>query len=214
MPFLEHRPKNAKRPFAQNIFRKGLGGDDARFLKTWFGNPLALGAVSPSGRFLARMMAHYVDPKIPGPIVELGPGTGPITQALLRRGIPAERLILVEYEISFCRLLERRFPGATIIQGDAYRLRDTLKPLVTVPAASIVSSLPLLNKPPLERLKLLLEAFTLLDPAGNFIQFTYGMMSPLPQRKKNPFFLAEASPRVWLNLPPARVWSYRPLKRK
>ena len=56
--------------------------DEGRFLRSWFEDPLRVGAVSPSGRPLARMMARYVDPQAPGPVIELGPGTGSMTRAL------------------------------------------------------------------------------------------------------------------------------------
>ncbi len=185
--------------------------DEARFIKRWLGNPLATGAVSPSGRFLARTMASYVDPDVPGPIIELGPGTGPVTEALLERGIPQERLILVEYDASFCKLLARRFPKARIVQGDAYRLLDTLRPILREPVASIVSSLPLLTRPERGRLHLLRDAFELMRPDGAFVQFTYGLASPIPltSRMSGFHFGAETSHNVWLNLPPARVWVYR-----
>src|SRR5947207_2685967 len=72
--------------------------DDVRFIRTWLEKPLALGAVTPSSRALARTMAAYVDPKIPGAIVELGPGTGPITEALVAQVIDPGRLVLVEFD--------------------------------------------------------------------------------------------------------------------
>ena len=185
--------------------------DEARFFKTWFENPGVTGAVSPSGRALARTMARYVDPSVPGPLVELGPGTGPVTQALLRRGVAPERLVLVEYEPKFCRLLERRFPGVRVIQGDAYALATTLAGHLEAPAAAVVSSLPLLNRPDHDRIRLLGEAFGLMHPDGTFVQFTYGMVSPVPRPKRDGalLFSTEASPPVWLNLPPARVFAYR-----
>ena len=185
--------------------------DEARFFKRWLDNPKATGAVSPSGRFLARAMASYVDPKADGPIIELGPGTGPVTEALLERGIAQERLILVEYDASFCKLLARRFSKARIVQGDAYRLAETLRPVLKEPAACIVSSLPLLTRPERGRLNLLRDAFELMRPDGAFIQFTYGLASPVPltSRLSGLRFRAEALHSVWLNLPPARVWVYR-----
>ena len=171
------------------------------------------GAVSPSGRFLARMMANYVDPALPGPVIELGPGTGPVTEALVQRGVAPERLVLVEYDPAFCKLLAERFPGATIIEGDAYHLRSTLAGLIAEPAAAVVSSLPLLTKPDAHRLALLAEAFTLMRPDAPFVQFTYGLTSPIPRKKAvhaaMPAFNAATSPPVLLNLPPARVWIYR-----
>jgi phosphatidylethanolamine/phosphatidyl-N-methylethanolamine N-methyltransferase len=185
--------------------------DEARFLKRWLDNPKVTGAVSPSGRFLARAMASYVDPTEPGPIIELGPGTGPVTEALLERGVAQERLILVEYDTSFCKLLARRFPKAQIVHGDAYRLAETMRPVLREPAACIVSSLPLLTRPERGRLNLLRDAFELMQPEGAFIQFTYGLNSPVPltSRMSGLGFRAEASHSVWLNLPPARVWVYR-----
>lgn len=186
--------------------------DEARFIRAWFDNPLTTGAVSPSGRFLARTMARYVDPVGDGLVIELGPGTGPVTQALIQRGIAPERLVLVEYDAAFCRLLERRYPRATVIQGDAYRLTETLAGRIDAPVAAVVSSLPLLNMPDAQRLGLLADAFGLMGPDGQFVQFTYGLMSPMPRKPKGCRaidFICETSPPVWLNLPPARVWVYR-----
>ena len=186
--------------------------DEARFLKAWIEKPLLTGAVSPSGRSLARMMARYVDPAAPGLVIELGPGTGPVTQALLQRGIAPERLVLVEYDPDFCKLLARRFPRVKVVQGDAYDLNKTLEGIVTEPVAAIVSSLPLLTRPDPQRLALLKDAFSLMLPSGRFIQFTYGMLSPIPRKAKGVEvmpFMAHASPAVWLNLPPARVFVYQ-----
>jgi phosphatidylethanolamine/phosphatidyl-N-methylethanolamine N-methyltransferase len=208
---LQSRHLRSERPRSPRLALDQRLADEARFIKRWLDNPKVTGAVSPSGRFLARAMASYVDPDSEGPIIELGPGTGPVTEALLERGIAQERLILVEYDASFCKLLARRFPKARIVQGDAYRLADTLRPVLTAPAASIVSSLPLLTRPERGRLSLLREAFELMQPEGAFIQFTYGLNSPVPltTRLSGLHFRAEASHSVWLNLPPARVWVYR-----
>ncbi len=185
-------------------------GDEARFLKTWFENPLDTGALSPSSRALARTMARYVDDDGKSPLIELGPGTGPVTEALIERGIGPERLILVEFEPQFCELLARRYPGARIVQGDAYALAETLASHVDRPACAVVSSLPLLTRPEGQRLALLHEAFALMARGAAFVQFTYGLGSPMPRRPaRGASFAAHVSPPVWLNLPPARVWVYR-----
>ena len=157
-------------------------------------------------------MAAQIDPAAPGQIIELGPGTGPVTQALLQRGIAPERLVLVEFDESFCRLLERRFPGVRVVHGDAFALSKTLAGVLDGPAAAIVSGLPLLNTPEPRRLALLAEAFRLMGPQGVFVQFTYGVLSPIPRRSKRGAatnFDAACSAPIWLNLPPARVWTYR-----
>src|SRR5262245_17144835 len=76
--------------------------DEFRFFRTWMEKPLSLGAVTPSGKALARTMAAYVDPDSDGPIIELGPGTGPVTEALVARGIDPERMVLVEFDPTIC----------------------------------------------------------------------------------------------------------------
>src|ERR1035438_5315219 len=86
--------------------------DEVRFLRSWIEKPLHMGAVMPSGRVLARTMAQYVDIDSTGPVVELGPGTGAITNALIERGVDQKRLVLVEYNPSFCALLRDRYPQA------------------------------------------------------------------------------------------------------
>ena len=108
--------------------KKGLRLDDeVRFIRSWLDKPLATGAVTPSGTLLARTMARYVDLDIPGPVIELGPGTGPITEALVDRGVDPSRLVLVEFNPVFCRLLRSRYPQATVVQGDAYNLKRLLE---------------------------------------------------------------------------------------
>jgi phosphatidylethanolamine/phosphatidyl-N-methylethanolamine N-methyltransferase len=154
-------------------------------------------------------MAHPIDPSRDGLVVELGPGTGPVTQALVERGISRHRLALVEYDHGFCRLLSQRFPGAQIIQGDAYDLPKTLAALVGQPIAAVVSSLPLLNEPPARRLKLIEDAFALMGPQGLMVQFTYGVGSPIPREACAQRYSAHCTAPIWRNLPPARVWTYR-----
>lgn len=181
--------------------------DEVRFLRSWIEKPLHMGAVMPSGKLLARTMANYVDANASGPVVELGPGTGAITNALIEHGIDQKRLVLVEYNPAFCVLLRDRYPQATVVQGDAYKLRDTLWNVLEAPASAVVSGLPLVTKPMLTRMKLIRDAFAALSPAAPFIQFTYSVAPPIP--KSLPGVTTQASERIWMNLPPARVWVYR-----
>jgi phosphatidylethanolamine/phosphatidyl-N-methylethanolamine N-methyltransferase len=181
--------------------------DEVRFLRSWIEKPLHMGAVMPSGRVLARTMAQYVDIKSEGPVVELGPGTGAITNALIEHGVDQKRLVLVEYNPGFCALLRDRYPLAKVVQGDAYALRDSLWDVLSAPASAVVSGLPLVTKPMLTRLKLIRDAFLALAPSAPFVQFTYSVAPPIP--KSLPGVSTEASERIWMNLPPARVWVYR-----
>jgi phosphatidylethanolamine/phosphatidyl-N-methylethanolamine N-methyltransferase len=200
----ERKIEHQRRKFEQSF--ESLD-DDVRFIRTWLEKPLAMGAVTPSSRALARTMAGYVDAATPGPVIELGSGTGPITEALIAQGIDPLRLVLVEFDATFCRLLRARFPRATVVQGDAYSLKPLLAGMLQEPAAAIVSGLPLFTKPLKTRLRLLFEAFGLMASGAPFIQFTYNAVPPLPARLDR--VRAQASERIWMNIPPARVWVYR-----
>jgi phosphatidylethanolamine/phosphatidyl-N-methylethanolamine N-methyltransferase len=191
--------------------RRGVAAfsDKAHFLKILIGSPRLTGAVSPSGRRLAQAMAHAVGPPRDGLVIELGPGTGPVTKALLESGIAPADLLLVEFDGGFCSLLAARFPGVRIVQGDAYALRKTLAELINRPVRAIVSSLPLLNQKREIRSSLFAEAFALMQPDGVFVQFTYGLGSPIPASDCAGGIAAQASAPIWRNLPPARVWTYR-----
>src|ERR1700727_3072813 len=159
--------------------KKGIRLDDeVRFIRSWIERPLSVGAVTPSGKNLARAMARYVDPNSFGPVVELGPGTGPVTEALVEAGVDPARLVLVEFHPAFCRLLQKRYPDATLVQGDAYSLRRLLETLLIQPASAVVSGLPLVTKPIRERWRLVRDAFDMMVPGAPFVQFTYSVASP------------------------------------
>ncbi len=201
---IERRLEQQRRKFEQSF--ESLD-DDVRFIRTWLEKPLSLGAVAPSSKALARRMAAYVDPKMQGAVVELGAGTGAITEALVAQDIDPGRLVLVESDATFCCLLRARYPAATVVQGDAYGLKSLLLGLLQEPAAAVVSGLPLFTKPMKTRLRLLFEAFALMFPGAPFVQFTYHTAPPIPPRLDR--VRAQSSERVWMNIPPARVWVYR-----
>ena len=186
-----------------------LLGDETRFLKSLLENPRLTGAVAPSGPFLARAMARATGEASDGLIVELGPGTGPVTKALIEHGVERERLVLVEYDPGFCRLLSQRFAPARVVRGDAYDLPLTLAGFSGEKIAAVVSSLPLLNQPSALRTKLIGDAFALMGAEGVFVQFTYGLKSPVPREACVNKYSARCGPPIWRNLPPARVWTYR-----
>src|SRR4029078_10436374 len=89
-------------PSSARALKKPRLDDEVRFLRSWIEKPLHMGAVMPSGKLLARTLAHYVDVDSDAPVVELGPGTGAITSSLVERGVDQKRLVLVEYNPGFC----------------------------------------------------------------------------------------------------------------
>ncbi len=183
-------------------------GDEVRFFRAWMEKPLTMGSVTPSSPFLTRAIAAQAEIDRPGKIVELGPGTGVVTDALVARGVPQDRLVLIEYNGEFCSLLRKRFPGATVIQGDAYDFERTLGHPQQGSLATVVSGLPLFTKPVEMRRSLRDAAFRLLAPGAPLVQFSYALVSPVPVDRGG--FTIWTSPWILRNVPPARVWVYRP----
>jgi phosphatidylethanolamine/phosphatidyl-N-methylethanolamine N-methyltransferase len=176
------------------------------FLRALMARPRNVGAIAPSSRALARAMARQIDPGRPGPVLELGAGTGVITAALLERGLAPERLTLVEYDPDMAGFLATRFPGVDVIEGDAFDLGRTLGAKAQEKFSAIVSGLPLLNFP-MTRRRLYLEGIgRLLSPGAPLIQYSYGMHAPV---RPPPGHIVTRAALVWANLPPARVWVYR-----
>jgi phosphatidylethanolamine/phosphatidyl-N-methylethanolamine N-methyltransferase len=189
--------------------RRGFGrliGDEARFLHSLITRPRTTGAVSPSGPALTRQMASHVDPGEDLPVIELGPGTGVVTKALIERGVKPSRIIAIEYSAEFCDLIRQRFPGVTVLQGDAYDLDGTLGGRADR-VSSVVSSLPLVARPLEDRIRLVEAGLARMAPGRPFVQFSYLRKGPIEEAP--PTFTMEVSPWVWMNIPPARIWLYR-----
>ena len=174
------------------------------FLQELYAQPDVIGAICPSSRFLAHRMAKEVAHLQDGLIVELGPGTGVVTQALLDRGVAADRLLAVESSLAFVQRLRKRFPHVNVVHGNASDLSQWLPPGTRV--AAIVSSLPLCSLPqPIVRV-ILAQWHDLLHDGGIAVQFTYNLRRPrwhhhMQARQIN-------TQIVWANLPPAQVSTY------
>jgi phosphatidylethanolamine/phosphatidyl-N-methylethanolamine N-methyltransferase len=179
--------------------------DSTLFLREWLAHPQRMGSVTPSSRQLAGAMARWLPRDPESYVLELGPGTGAVTQALLERGLREEKLIAIEHNPNMAQLLRKRFPRAHIITGDAWQLDVLLRkhhePVGHV--AVVFSSLPLLNFPPEQAEALAHKIRSVLQPDGNWVQYSYHLGKKQP-RGANRFQL-HASNIVWLNLPPARV---------
>jgi phosphatidylethanolamine/phosphatidyl-N-methylethanolamine N-methyltransferase len=169
-------------------------------------NPRPIGSAVPSSPFLARRMASYL-PRAPrGYVVELGAGTGAITAALLKRGIPPEQIVPVERSETMVRLLKRRFPSLKIALGDASELRALLRMFLAkdnVEVSHVVSSLPLRSLPENVVTSIIREVHALLPEKGKLVQYTYNLsMTSHPCLSG---FKRIRTTIVWANVPPARL---------
>lgn len=181
--------------------------DSLRFVATATRHPLKMGAVLPSGRDLVTAMAAQIDLREPGPVIELGSGTGAITDALIKHGIDQRRLILIESHQSFYDDLQKRFPNARCFCDDAYDIETLAKQNFFPKAAAIVSGFPLRTQS-LKRKRAFIEsALRLLRPGAPLIQFSYGLSPPVEEHQIDATLIAAET--VWKNIPPARIWVYK-----
>ncbi len=175
-----------------------------QFLRGLIANPAGVSALFPSSRVLAKAMAAQI-PSIDGRVLELGPGTGAVTQAIVARGIPASRIVAVEHDQGFADLLSERFPGLYVLHGDALRLKCVLgTPRESYTA--VVSGLPLINFPREARRAVIDDALARVKPGGPFIQVSYRRTPAIPETRDIPVRRAAF---VWRNMPPGYVWVYR-----
>ena len=179
-------------------------------LKLWLKNPRRIGAVAVSSPELAEAMARQI-PKGEGWVVELGGGTGPVTRAILAAGTPTGRLVVIERDQTLHRLLSDRYPGLLVVLGDAQHLQSLLGRHGIDRVKAVVSSLPLLSMKKSVQYRIAQQVFSCLGPGQPLIQYTYGLLSPLPRRRLG--IEGEVMDRVLQNLPPASVWLYRRPKR-
>jgi phosphatidylethanolamine/phosphatidyl-N-methylethanolamine N-methyltransferase len=181
----------------------GTLSDTGLFLQEWLANPKRTGSVVPSSKRLAAAMARWLPQNRDSYVLELGPGTGVVTESLLKHGLREDRLVAIERNPKLARLLRERFPAATIITGDAWQMDSLLQNRHIDSVGAIMSSLPLLNFSVEEAEALAGKIRSVLSPSGHWVQYSYGIHKLRPRGADS--FNLHASKIVWLNLPPARV---------
>lgn len=175
------------------------------FFLQWLSDPLQVGALAPSSPALAALITAQIAPES-APVIELGPGSGALTRALVARGVPQNRLALIEQSPKFASALKKRFPDATVLCADASAL-ESLDTFAGESAGAVVSGLPLLLMSPAKVAAILRAAFARLRGGGAFYQFTYGSQSPVPRTVLDLLGLTATRVGTTLaNFPPATVY--------
>lgn len=179
--------------------------DHLRFVLSWAADPLRVAAIAPSGAALARLITREITVGH-APVLELGPGTGVFTRALIDVGIAPADLTLVEFGQAFAALLQARYPAARVVHGDAARI-DARALYPNGKAGAVVSGLGLLSMRPRAVFAILNNAFACLRPDGSFYQFTYAARCPVPRPILDRLGLkATRIGGTVRNLPPASVY--------
>ena len=175
------------------------------FFRAWIDAPRTVGSIAPSGSALSKAITDEITPAH-APVIELGPGTGVFTKALIARGVPEEKLALIEFGSDFARRLQFFYPSATVLWMDAGRLGD-VELFGGAHAGAVVSGLPLLSMSPRKVMSILRGSFAHLRADGGFYQFTYGPRCPVPRPILDRLGLkATRIGTAFVNLPPAGVY--------
>ena len=177
------------------------------FLKTWLKKPKTVGSVWPTSNHMARRMASVISVDSGLPVLEIGPGTGTITSAILSTGLPAQKLFAVEFTGAFVDQLKIKFPTINVIHGDAYALDLTLGLDNKTKFDCAISALPLLYVPMATRVAFIEDVLARLPPGRPLIQFSYGAFAPVYEKQGS--FSVERYDYVLKNFPPAQLWIYR-----
>lgn len=180
--------------------------DEIIFLKGMISSPDTVGSIIPTSRVTARCMADQIDTSSKLPVLELGPGTGVITKAILNRGIDPKDLYCVEYSDEFTRRLKIMLPDVNIINGDAFDLDNVLGDMRNAKFDTIITSMPLLNFPMMARKRLINDLLERMPDGRPIILFSYGATAPVPTEGED--FDVTSIRWVIRNVPPARVWAY------
>jgi phosphatidylethanolamine/phosphatidyl-N-methylethanolamine N-methyltransferase len=176
------------------------------FFKRLLKNPRHLGAVWPSSRGLSELIGEFVADLDQPLVVELGAGTGRLTAGLLSCGHPPSLLTCVETDTLLCSFLKKRYPNIDVVEGKAENLQALLHPSWIGRVGVIVSGIPLVNLSRSVQSLIIQSSFSVLEPGGVFLQFTYRAIPPL--NPKTYGLKCQRIGHVWANFPPATVWSY------
>lgn len=179
------------------------------FFRQWLRSPKSMGAVIPSSRALARAVTRAISWRPGQVVVELGAGTGAISQGLIASGLPPEALMMIELDRPLFEYLRDRFPRVRVINGDATRLVDILRQQGVESVGTVISGIPMVTMPLAFQRAIIWQSFEVLGPDGCLLQYSYSPVAPIPARKLG--VEAKLVKFVVRNLPPATVWRFRPL---
>ncbi|MBI5763676.1 MAG: methyltransferase domain-containing protein [Planctomycetes bacterium] len=184
--------------------RRARVADVGLFFKKFLAKGRQISSAVPSSPAMVNSMLRHIDFSKPATIVELGAGTGPVTEQVMELLRPHHRFVAVENDPDFCEILRRRFPDTTLLQADAGRIAEPLANLGIQKVDYVLSGLPTPNLPRRAQAGILRWLRKSLAPDGLFIQIT---VAPLIYRSfYRRIFGAVNYRMVWLNLPPGGVY--------
>jgi phosphatidylethanolamine/phosphatidyl-N-methylethanolamine N-methyltransferase len=180
------------------------------FFRQWLRSPKSMGSILPSSKALARAITSAVAWERGQTIVELGAGTGAISQGLLEKGMPRDALMMIELDEQLYDYLRNRFPGVRVVHGDATKLSEIVAEQEIASVSTVVSGLPMVNMPIDFQRAIVSESMKSVRSGGSLLQYSYSPLCPIPVKKLG--VKAELVRFVLRNVPPATVWRFRSLE--
>jgi len=183
--------------------------DHLGFFRQFARSPIRTGAVIPSSSRLARMMVSQAELHRAKTVIELGPGTGIVTEIILENLAQDAHFMAVEINPAFTTATRKRCPRADVVNGDAADARKHLAERGLTGTDVVVSGLPWASFPDALQDRILDAVQDVLRPGGRFTTFAYVQGLLLPQarrfekRLRARFSQVRKTPVVWRNLPPA-----------
>lgn len=176
------------------------------FLHRFLAHPGRVFSIVPSSRSLSRVVAQQIHRAEDEYVVELGAGTGSVTEAILASGVPADKLIAVEIDHEMAEYLRECFPGITVLECCASEIDRHLPQAAQGRIGAVVCGIPIGRLPLHEQRQLTDAMLSMLPPGRPFLLFTFRWVSPLPLKKLG---LVARKLRVTMrNFPPASVWAF------
>ena len=203
---------NGSGPTSRHAARRPAFANPLPFLGGWSRNPVGVGWPFASSYWTARRLAEaalVVAMPEAGPILELGAGTGPVTEALIEMGCGVHDIVVIERDAGLCRWLKRRFPGLRVLHGDALDIGEILANGHVSSVAVVLSGLPMRAIHPAAGARCYSDAFQRMPSGGAVIQYTYGFRPPVDPDYAGLQLDATFVGREWRNVPPMGIWRYR-----
>ncbi len=170
----------------------------------WFRNPSQVATICPSSPFLTRHLADRECVRDADRIVELGPGTGGTTRALLSQMKPGSRLLSIEKTEAFADVLKEICDSRLHVElADACDLIEVVNQHRFSKADVVLSGIPFSALPSENAARIVQSIYDVLNPGGTFI--AYQLRSDILDYVE-PIFGAAKTESVAVNLPPLQIF--------
>lgn len=152
--------------------------DTLVFLKESVHDFVSVGTVLPTSKYLAHEVTHPLGrERGPLDILEVGPGTGPITEEIMERMIPGDTLALYEIGERFVRLLEEKIDSTPKYAAMKDRIAIHVRPVQAITPAErydyIIMGIPTNNLEPGSVAEIMYKMLAALKPGGTFCYYEY-----------------------------------------